>query len=374
MSLSLSEIVRNRIREEGPISFHDFMEMALYYPELGYYTSTSDKFGQHGDYVTAPFFTNVYGNVIARQLEEMWILMGSKEFVIVEYGAGSGSLCRDILQSLQENKSFYKRLKYYIIEKSEALRGEQKMLIAASGNIREKVAWIKDITDVSPVAGCVLANEVIDNFAVHKVVMKERELREVFVDHSDHFKEVSNRASEELKEYFNQLQVELPDEFYAEVNLEAIEWLKKIAVSLQKGFVLIVDYGFTTAELYQAYRRYGTIVCYHKHAVNDHPYDNIGEQDITAHVNFSALELCGTKYGLMNCGYTTQSQFLSGLGLTAQLRKIETEQKQDPELRNKLIQLHGFLSSMGNKFKVFIQQKGLVKPRLSGLQFSQSFF
>lgn len=373
MSLSLSKIVRNRIREEGPISFHDFMEMALYYPELGYYTSTSEKFGQHGDYFTAPFFTNVYGSVIAKQVEEMWHLTGRKEFSIVEYGAGAGSLCHDILESLKQNKAFYKRLKYYIIEKSESLRQEQ-MIFLAGDKFGEKIKWINDIKESAPLTGCVLANEVLDNFAVHKVVMKENELREVFVDHNKDFTEVSNCAGENLKDYFNQLQVRLPNDFYAEVNLEAIDWLTRVAASLRKGFVLIVDYGFTAAELYQAYRRFGTILCYHKHAVNDRPYDNIGEQDITAHVNFSALDLCGTKNGLKNCGYTTQAQFLSGLGLTAHLRKIETEQQMDPHIRNKLTQLHGFLASMGKKFKVFIQQKGLVKPRLSGLQFSQSMF
>ena len=371
MSLSLSEIVQNRIREEGPISFHDFMEMALYYPELGYYTSTNVKFGEHGDYFTAPFFTNVYGNLIARQLEEMWYLSGRKEFSIVEYGAGLGSLCSDILQSLQYNKPLYKKLKYYIIEKSDVLREGQRKFFKTSTGIGEKISWINDIEEISPFTGCVLANEVLDNFSVHKVVMKERELREVFVDHANNFTEIVKPASEPLKGYFRQLQVELPEDFFAEVNLEAIEWLRKIAASMQKGFVLTIDYGFPSSELYQAYRRLGTIVCYHKHAVNDHPYDNIGQQDITAHVNFSALDLWGKRHGLMNCGFTTQSQFLSGLGITNHLRKIETEKQQDPEIRNKLRELHTLLISMGRKFKVLIQQKGLNKPMLSGLQFCQ---
>lgn len=371
MSLSLSAIVQHRIREQGPISFHDFMEMALYYPELGYYTSTTEKFGVNGDYFTAPFFTNVYGKVMAKQFEEMWQLTGGKDFSIVEYGAGHGSLCLDILQSLRDNKPLYKCVKYYIIEKSKSLRGSQKKLFSTSGDVLEKISWIDDINEISPFTGCVLANEVLDNFSVHKVVMKEGELKEVFVEHKDNYTEIAKPASDHLKEYFKQLHVELPDDFYAEANLEAIEWLKKISASLHKGFLLTIDYGFTSAELYQPYRRLGTIVCYHKHTVNDHPYDNIGQQDITAHVNFSALDLWGTRNGLMNCGFTTQSQFLTGLGLTQHLRNLETEKQGDPEISNKLRLLQTFLMSMGRKFKVLIQQKGLIKPMLSGLQFSQ---
>jgi len=371
MSLSLSEIVKNKIGDEGPISFRDFMEMALYYPELGYYTSTGEKFGEHGDYFTAPFFTSVYGGVIAKQLEEMWELTGKKDFVVVEFGAGLGSLCLDILRHLKQNKSFYEKLKYCIIEKSESLRKKQKTRAESAGDIAEKISWVSDIEEISPFTGCVLANEVLDNFSVHKVVMKEKELSEVFVDHKNGFTEILKPANENLNKYFSELQVDLPNDFCTEVNLEAIEWLKKISTCLQKGFVLVVDYGFPSSELYQSYRRLGTIVCYHKHAVNDHPYENIGEQDITAHVNFSALALWGTKNGLMNCGFTTQSQFLSGLGLTQYLRKLELEQKNDFEIRKKLMLLHTLLISMGKKFKVLIQQKGLEKPQLSGLQFCQ---
>ena len=104
MSAQLSEIVQGKIRDEGPMSFRDFMETALYYPELGYYTSSKEKFGKEGDYFTAPFFSNVYGNVIAKQLEEMWILTGQKEFTIIEYGAGTGALCADSLDHLKNNK------------------------------------------------------------------------------------------------------------------------------------------------------------------------------------------------------------------------------------------------------------------------------
>ena len=368
MEMPLSEIIKNKICEQGPISFHDFMEMALYYPGLGYYTSSPDKIGKHGDYYTSPYFTNVFGNVIAKQLEEMWHLTGKKDFTIVEYGAGMGSLCIDILEQLKNNNEFYKKLKYCIIEKSEAMRQKEKKMIDHDP-INEKIHWYDSIEEIPSFTGCVLANEVLDNFSVHKVIMKENELKEVFVDYDTGFIEVLKPAQNDLKEYFTELGIELPNDFCAEVNLEAIEWIKKISCSLEKGFVLTIDYGYPSSELYQPYRRLGTIVCYNNHTVNDLPYSNIGQQDITAHVNFSALNFWGAKHGLTICGFTSQSQFLLGLGLTEHLRKLEEAEKNSFEGKKKLMVLHTLLMSMGKKFKVLIQQKGLNNPLLSGLQF-----
>ena len=370
METELSEIIKNKISEEGPISFHDFMEMALYYPALGYYTSAPDKIGKQGDYYTTPYFTHVFGNVIAKQLEEMWCLTGKKDFTIVEYGAGMGSLCSDILDQLKHNKEFYRKLKYCIIEKSEAMRQKEQQFIGHD-LVNKKVHWYNSIEDIPAFTGCVLANEVLDNFSVHKVIMKESGLQEFYVGYDNGFIELLKPAQDNLKKYFIDLGIELPNDFCTEINLEAIEWIKKISSTLKKGFVLTIDYGYPSSELYQSYRRLGTIVCYNKHTVNDLPYHNIGKQDITAHVNFSALDFWGAKHGLNNCGYTNQSQFLLGLGLTEHLRRLEEKEKDSFEVRKKLMMLHTLLMSMGKKFKVLIQQKGLNNPFLSGLQFCQ---
>jgi SAM-dependent MidA family methyltransferase len=370
MKTTLAEIIKNKIREQGPISFHDFMEMALYYPELGYYTSTPDKIGKHGDYYTSPYLTNVFGNIIAKQLEEMWLLTGKKDFTVVEYGAGMGSLCNDILDQLKQNEDFFKKLRYCIIEKSEAMRQKEKKVIGHD-LINDKIVWYDSIEEIPSFTGCVLANEVLDNFSVHKVIMKENQLKEIFVNYDNGFIEVLKPANDDLKEYFTALAIELPNDFCAEINLEAVEWIKRISSSLEKGFVLTIDYGYPSSELYQIHHRLGTIVCYNKHTVNDLPYNNIGQQDITAHVNFSALNFWGAKHGLNNCGFTNQSQFLLGLGLTEHLRKLEEKEKDSFEVRKKLMMLHTLLMSMGKKFKVLIQQKGLNNPFLSGLQFCQ---
>jgi SAM-dependent MidA family methyltransferase len=371
MKRSLSDIIRRSIRDKGPISFRDFMEMALYYPELGYYTSARDKIGIRGDYYTSPHLTNIYGCLIAKQLEEMWELLDKKEFTVVEYGAGMGLLCLDILKEIKKNKEFYDKLKYCIIEKSEAMRQKEREAISNEPVGAEKVTWYDSIKDIETFNGCVLANEVLDNFSVHKVVMKEEGLMEVFVDYQKDFIEVLKPANQTLKNYFANLNVTLPPGFQTEVNLQAIDWLKDISGSLKKGFVLTVDYGFPSSELYRSYRRLGTMVCYNKHAVNDLPYSDIGEQDITAHVNFSALNFWGAKFGLMNCGFTKQTYFLTGLGLTELLRKTELEADNNNLLKERVALLQTLLLSIGKRLKVFIQQKGLDQPVLSGLNFCQ---
>ena len=370
MSEFLSEIIQDKIRQQGSITFRDFMEMALYYPQLGYYTSANDKIGKNGDFYTSPYLTEIFGQVIAKQLEEMWQLTGKKDFTIVEYGAGLGSLCIDILEQLKNNKLFYKNLKYCIIEKSDVMRLNEQHAISNS-DIGEKVSWYNSIKDIPPFTGCVMANEVVDNFSVHKVVMSENGLMEVFVGYDQRLVEVLKPASDVLKDYFNNLNVELPVGFCTEVNLQAIDWLKEISTSLNRGFVLTIDYGYPSSELYHLNRRLGTIVCYNKHTVNDLPYSNIGQQDITAHVNFSALNVWGEKNGLMNCGFTDQSQFLLSLGLAEHLRKIEENEKSNFEIRKNLLMVHNLLMSMGKKIKVLVQQKGLNHPFLSGLKFTQ---
>lgn len=370
MESPLSEIVKNKIHKEGVISFHDFMEMALYYPDLGYYTSAPDKIGKQGDFYTSPCLTNVFGHTIARQLEEMWQLTGKSDFTIVEYGAGMGSLCIDILDQLKNNSAFYKNLKYCIIEKSETMRSKEQNAINKA-TITEKVCWYNSIEEIPSFTGCVIANEVIDNFSVHKVVMTENGLTEVFVGYDNRFMEILKPAQDELKNYFTELKIELPVGFCTEVNLQAIEWIQNISASLDRGFVLTIDYGYPSSELYQSNRRLGTIVCYNKHAVNDLPYQYIGQQDITAHVNFSALDVWGTRNGLMNCGFTNQSQFLLSLGLTEHLRKIEENEKTSFEVRKNLLLVYNLLISMGKKIKVLVQQKGLHQPLLSGLKFPQ---
>jgi SAM-dependent MidA family methyltransferase len=363
--MCLTEIIKDRIQEEGPMPFRDFMEMALYHHELGYYTSSHKRIGTNGDYYTSPYLTSLFGEIIAKQLEEMWQLLGKKEFTIVEYGAGQGLLCNDILHELEKNQAFYQKIRYCIIEKSTAMREHQKR------SLPEKVTWHESIGDIGSFSGCILSNELLDNFSVHKVVMKD-ELKEIFVDYDDGFKEVALTAESPLKAYFDQLDVSLPQNFCTEINLQATEWMHDNAQALEEGFIITIDYGFLSSELYTQNRRNGTLVCYHKHTINTNPYENIGEQDITAHINFSALQHWGIKYGLTSCGFTNQTNFLQALGLVNHLRNLEQRGKHLLSGNmEKLFLVHTLLMDMGRKFKVLIQQKSDRRSQLTGMRFAQ---
>ncbi len=360
----LSDIITEKILSEGPISFHDFMDMCLYYPGLGYYTSTKDKIGKKGDYYTSPSLTPAFGATIGRQLEEMWRLLGEPEFTVVEYGAGMGFLCHDILEFLKSNNAFYDKLNYCIIEKSPAMREK------ATLHLPEKVRWYDSIADLGTITGCVLSNELLDNFAVHRVVMAE-ELMEIFVDHRNGFVEILQPASRELKDYFSELDVTLPTGYCTEVNLEATKWIREIAGALEKGYVLTIDYGYASHELYREYRCRGTLMCYNRHKINDHPYSNIGEQDITTHVNFSALHHWGMKNGLNSCGFTDQAHFLLSLGFEDHFKKKGLENN-DLDGGKIAFLLHTLLVDMGSKFKVLIQEKGAAERKLSGLRYTRN--
>jgi SAM-dependent MidA family methyltransferase len=355
--MSLTEIIIRKIKENGPMPIRDFMEMTLYYPELGYYTSAGEKIGENGDFYTSPCYTSLFGQMIARQLEEMWQALDKNPFTIVEYGAGTGILCQDILNALANNNELYGHLNYCIIEKSDVMREKQKKIA------NDKVSWHNSIRDIHSFHGCVLSNEVVDNFAVHQVVMQD-ELMEVFVDYDSRFVEVLMPANDLLKDYLAQLNVVLPKGFRTEINLEAIQWITEISKAIKRGFVLTIDYGYSSTDLYQQCRSQGTMVCYYKHQVNYCPYINIGLQDITTHVNFSSLLHWGIKNGLEFSGFTNQAHFLLGLGLARQVATVN--------LNGETAQfLHTFLYDMGRKLKVLIQQKGISRSRLSGLQFSQ---
>ncbi|MDB5125272.1 MAG: hypothetical protein JWP94_3401 [Mucilaginibacter sp.] len=359
--MALSDIIKQKIQSDGPISFRDYMEMALYYPELGYYTGPRNKIGRAGDFFTSSNLTHAFGAMIGKQLEEMWRLMGKEEFTIVEYGAGTGALCGDILSYLKDNHKMYDQLHYAIIEKSPAMREIER------SHLNEKVSWHDSIEDVAPVTGSILSNELLDNLSVHRVVMED-ELMEVFVDYRDGFVEILKPASKALKNYLSEQNIMLPKGFHAEINLEAVHWIEKLAASLKKGYVLTIDYGYSAADLVKQHRSQGTLLCYHEHQINDNPYINIASQDITAHVNFTALCHWGLKNGLWCSGLVNQANFLLALGIKDYLRKTAPQGGNIAELAMKEAMLtRALLIEMGSKFKVLIQNKGMYGHELSGL-------
>jgi SAM-dependent MidA family methyltransferase len=385
--MPLLDLIIDKIHREGPLSFREFMEMALYYPGQGYYMVQKDRIGRSGDFYTSPCLTHLFGEMLAGQLEEMWRILECRPFTIVEFGAGTGLLCTDILRRLRDSPEFFSPLKYVIIEKSDWMREKERRLLAAEG-LLEKVTWKGAIHELGPFTGCVLSNELVDNFSVHQVVMED-ELMEVFVDYQDGFKELLRPASDELSAYLKALEIELHRGFRGEINLEAGAWIKDVSEALRQGFVITIDYGNSSSALYN--RGDGTLNCFYRHQVNRDPYQRIGEQDITCHVNFSALDHWGRQYGLEYGGYSSQARFLQGLGLNRRLRELEMTRvlagvaaEGIDAGAGTLIghahpgsvpaghrQLYQLLIDMGNKFKVLIQRKGIGRCLLSGMQFSQ---
>ncbi|MCZ7362881.1 MAG: SAM-dependent methyltransferase [Candidatus Methanoperedens sp.] len=358
--MSLSEIIIQKIHNEGPIPFREFMEMASYYPGLGYYTSDRDNIGKKGDFYTSSNVTSAFGEMLGKQIEEMYHILGEREFTVVEMGAGMGLLSMDVLEYLKKNAELYRDLNYCIIEKSPAMQKEQR------NRLGNKVRWCNSIHELSGMTGCIFSNELVDSFPVHQVVMGD-ELMEVFVDHNGGFLELLKPASHELKEYLGELGVALPYGYRTEINLDAVKWIEDIALSIKKGYVITIDYGYPSSELYHEYRNRGTIMCYYRHTENEDPYRHIGEQDITSHVNFSALERRGSKNGLKLCGFTDQMHFLMGLGIEEYLMKL---QENEPEnYLKKMLPVKTLMMEMGETFKVLIQNKGLECKGLSGLSF-----
>lgn len=353
----LKEIIIEKIKKEGPISFRDFMEMALYYPQQGYYTSFTEKIGKKGDFFTSPSFSPVFGALVAKQIEEMQELLQEDVFTIVEYGAGPGHLCRDILAWFQRTNPAAK-LNYCIIEKSPA------MIAMAKRNVPQEVKWFNSLQEIGPFSGCVLSNELVDNFSVHRVVMRKG-LKEIHVDHENDFKEVMVPASAPLSNYLDELKIELPEGYHAEINLQVNAWTRDISATMKKGYVMTIDYGYPSGELME--RKWGTLTCFHKHHPNRKPYTNIGKQDITAHVNFSGLCLAGYKNGLEYNGFTDQRKFLSALGFSDLVKAGDEEGNERGNFMRERTLTNTLLGSMGQKFKVLVQEKGIKQKRtLSG--------
>lgn len=365
----LAEIIRQKINERGPISFRDFMEMCLYYPDLGYYTNENEPIGFQGDFYTSCCLTPAFGAMIARQLEEMWHILGKGDFTLVEYGAGTGMLCHDILAYIKGIPELYERIKYCIIEISPSMRCVEEK------NLSEKVSWYDGIGEIDGDIHCVISNELLDNFPVHQAVMKERPL-EVFVDFDGGFRELLVVADTNLNDYFDEMGIKLAPGFRTEVNLDARNWIEDVAARVERGFILTIDYGGRSADLLQERKRCGTLMCYKGHQATDDPYKDIGRQDITTHVNFSALMHWGKKSGLYTHGLISQGLFLFALGFKEYLRKLYEGQQRDvlTMAREEAFISHTLLLDMGAKYNVLVQSKN-VSPtlQLKGLSALQRY-
>jgi SAM-dependent MidA family methyltransferase len=401
---SLEQIIIDRIKKEGPISFKTFMDMALYYPGLGYYASPEIRIGRKGDFYTSPHLHSVFGAMLGRQFEEMWEIMEEPpDFYAVEIGAGSGYLCKDILGYLK-NKKIFNSLNYIIVELNPAMIEKQKELLSnppsrpplikwgERGLLDEKVKWVSSLRELHNIKGCIFFNELVDAFPVH-LIETENEIRisqtdenkypsptplpqgegargrvkEIYVTYdSKGFIEIKQDISSiDIINYFKYFSINIPCVYRAEVNLKIKDWLKEISEVLSTGFLLTIDYGYTAKEYYHEERTKGTLLCYYKHQVNENPYENIGEQDITAHVNFSSLKKWGDEFGLKTLGYCPQGTFLISLGIDEVINEMYGS---SPDYESEILKIKGliFPHGMGESHKVMVQYKGEGTPILKG--------
>lgn len=379
----LKRTIIDRIRQRGRITFREFMNLCLYHPLYGYYCSDREKIGKGGDYYTSPCVHPIFGRMIAKQIHQMWGLMGEKSgFQIVEFGSGKGLLCHDILCYLRkETPDFFGSLSYQMVETSPFFRREGENLLLENG-FGEKVQWVipKELeSEDFRVHGCILSNELIDSFPVHLITLRDGHLREIYVTYGDggFREEIGDLSSNKLEAYFEKLGVVLNEGQRAEVNLMVLDWMEMVGRILTKGFVITIDYGHEAESLYSPLRRNGTLLCYYGHTCHDDPYENIGLQDITSHVDFTSLMTKGREMGLRRTGFTTQYRFLIGLGFLEEVQRIVREGQSSPEgIRERLAMKALILpdGGMGDVFKVLIQHKELDNPQLDGLRGMEAFW
>lgn len=317
--------IRDEIERDGPITFARFMDLALYDPDGGYYRSSDARPGRGGDFLTAPETHPLFGATLARVFDEIWQRLDRpSRFVIREHGAGEGALAASLLAGLRASGSGLAETVRYQPVEVDPRRVE--MFTDRLG--AEGFGAAVEPSDGAPVTGVVLANEVLDALPVHRVVQRGVELLEVRVGvRNDRFVDVETAPS--TPELFVRLAAEgitLADGQQAEICLALDGWVVQAAAELARGVLLLIDYGYPAAELYDPVRRRdGTLRAYVRHRVHDDPYVHVGRQDLTAHVDVDAVQRAATEAGLIHLGTTTQAEFLVGLGMDQRLREIQSD-------------------------------------------------
>jgi len=365
----LATILSERIHAHGPITFAEFMESCLYHPEHGYYTKAKQE--PRRDYFTSVDASPLFGRLLARQFHEMWAHLGEpRQFLLVEAGAGTGALAAQVLNFAQSTfPDFYAALRYYAVERSAARHAS--ICGALQGHIDAKHLAVSSELPVRIPCGCIFSNEFFDAIPVHRVVCEGSELRELYVASGPDglHEQTGSLSSPALGEYFSRQGIAPHDGQQAEVNLQAYDWIAEAARRLQNGFVLTIDYGHEASELYDQRHVRGTLLAYRHHRASEHFYCAPGEQDLTAHVNFTALETWGKRGGLERTGFTSQSNFLMSIARANKFADLQSEEMSETQRARARLLFKTLIypEGMSETFQVLIQHKNVESPKLCGL-------
>ncbi len=362
--MSAESEVRRRIQKRGKITFAEFMEIALYWPQGGYYTGR-EPVGAQGDYYTSPAVHPAFGALMAVQLFQMWRELGSPSpFTVLEPGAGNGLLCRDITTYAgQLPQGFAAALRYICLDRRPTTPLEAG--IAGTGRVLAEELPFKGLV------GCVLSNEYLDAFPVHQVVMTREGLKEVYVGlESEDLAEITGELSERgLAGRLTDLGITLVEGQTVEINLALDRWSQNVSGALERGFILTSDYGRTAHDLYDPnVRARGTLVTYHRHVQTDAPLARVGRQDITAQVDFTSTARTGERAGLDTLGLVTQREFLSNLGLETLQRQMISHGLAPREMQANRAGITDLVRPGGlGDFKILAQGKNVGSPKLWGM-------
>lgn len=365
----LAELLAERILRYGPITFADYMRECLYHPVHGYYSKADSP--RFRDYYTSVDVHPIFGRLLARQFAEMWENLGRpREFALVEAGAGTGQLARHVLDFSETRlRAFHETLRYVAVERSAARREQAVTHLKRHANAGHFNASVEIPAGVP--AGCVFSNELMDALPVHRVVVEGGALKEIFVNFRDgKFEDVIAPLSIcAINEYFAAQGVTLSDGQQAEAGIEACDWISEVGRRLERGYVLTVDYGHSATDLYDEHHMRGTLLAYRSHRASEDYYAAPGEQDLTAHVNFTALETWGKRSGLERVGFTSQTAFLLALGQGNEFADLYEEGQSESDRTRARLQLKTLIypEGMGERFQVLVQRKGVDEAPLTGL-------
>lgn len=363
-SHTLSQHIRSSLANRESMPFSEFMQHALYTPNLGYYANGLPKIGREGDFITAPEISPIFSNCLANQAAQ--VLQTLTHPNIIEFGAGRGTMARDILQALSTQLDLEN---YYIIELSASLKAQQQATLKSlPEELYQKVIWLNELPN-EPMEAVVLANEVLDAMPFERFQLEGQQAQMMNVHYdqtSGHFDwtltPITNPQVQALADQLIQ-NIGFPEKgtYQTEINLNIQPWLSAIAQFLSKGMVLLVDYGYSRAEYYQPARMMGTLRCHYQHLAHSNPFFYPGLQDITAHVDFTAVAESALETGFKVAGFTTQAHFLMGTGLLEMSASVESEMTEQIKIAQQIKTLT-LPNEMGETFKVIALTQDFDEP------------